>query len=76
MVDSLMTQKANAVRWMRHQETRLVSQNNETHVSRLPIAQLLEIELALLNNFRSLITPSSSHHNTTTANQIHGIHHK
>lgn len=70
MVDSLMTQKANAVRWMRHQETRLVSQNNETHVSRQPIAQLLEIELALLNNFRSLITPVS-HHNTSTSNQNH-----
>lgn len=60
MVDSLLTQKANAVRWMRHQETRLVSQNQETHSSRQPIAALLEVELALLNNFRSLITPNQT----------------
>jgi len=59
MVNSLMAQKANAVRWMRHQETRLISQSAETHASRLPIAKLLEIELALLHNFRSLILNSS-----------------
>jgi D-arabinose 5-phosphate isomerase GutQ len=55
MVASLLAQKANAVRWMRHQETRLVSQVQETHVSRAPIAALLQSECSLLEDFRTLL---------------------
>lgn len=55
MVTSLLAQKANAVRWMRHQETRLVSQVQETHASRAPIAALLQSECALLEDFRALL---------------------
>lgn len=54
MMDSLLAQKGNAVRWMRHQETRLRAQNEGIHTSRIPIANILAMERSLLKHFRTL----------------------
>lgn len=54
MMGSLHSQKANAVRWMRHQETRLTAQNEGIHTSRIPIANILSLERSLLKHFRTL----------------------
>ena len=54
MMDSLLAQKSNAVRWMRHQETRLNAQNEGIHTSRIPIANILALERSLLKHFRTL----------------------
>ena len=59
-MDSLLAQKANAIRWMRHQETRLTAQNEGIHTSRLPIANTLALERSLLKHFRTLLVREES----------------
>jgi hypothetical protein len=60
MMDSLHSQKSNAVRWMRHQETRLTAQNDGIHTSRIPIANILALERSLLKHFRTLFHKEES----------------